>query len=65
MGRKMKRRCTIGAMAVMLAVFAARTPAGGKLVDGARNFGRQFHSLESAHSMNPIERLVLSLMLAS
>lgn len=51
-------------MAVMLAVFAARTTAGGRLVDGARNFGRQFHSLQS-HSMNPIERFVLSLMLAS
>ncbi len=62
----MKRRITIGAMAVTLAIFAARTPAGGKLVDGARNFGRQFHSLRSAqHTINPIERFVLSLMLAS
>jgi hypothetical protein len=53
-------------MAVTLAIFAVRTPAGGKLVDGARNFGRQFHSLRSAqHTINPIERFVLSLMLAS
>jgi hypothetical protein len=61
----MKRRFTIGAIAVLLAVFAARTTAGEKLVDGARNFGRQFHSLQRGHSMNPIERFVLSLMLAS
>ena len=60
----MKRRCIIGAMAVLLAISAARTPAGGKLLDGARNFGRQFQSLRTAQ-MNPIERLVLSLMLAS
>jgi hypothetical protein len=61
----MKRRIIIGAMAVTLAIIAARTPAGGKLVDGARSFGRQFHSLRSAQTMNPIERFVLSLMLAS
>ena len=60
----MKRRYIIGAMAVLLAISAARTPAGSRLLDGARNFGRQFHSLRTAQ-MNPIERLVLSLMLAS
>lgn len=48
-----------------MAICAARTPAGGRLLDGARSFGRQFHSLRSAHTMNPIERFVLSLMLAS
>ena len=57
----MKRRCTIGAIAVMLAVLTASTPVGCKLID----FGRQFQSLQSAQSMNPIERFVLSLMLAS
>jgi hypothetical protein len=61
----MRRRCMIGAMAVLLAVFAARTTVGVKLLTGACNFTRHFHSLQSAHSMNPIERLVLSLMLAS
>jgi hypothetical protein len=61
----MKRRCTILAIAVLMAITAARTPAGGRLLDGARNFGRQFHSLKAAHAMNPIERFVLSLMLAS
>ena len=61
----MKRRYIIGLMAVLLAVAVATTPTGARVVDGARNFGRQFHSLRSAHSMNPIERLVLSLMLAS
>ena len=65
MVRKMKRRCTIGAMAVMLTVLTASSPAACKLVNGARNFGRQFNSLDSAKSMNPIERFVLSLMLAS
>jgi hypothetical protein len=52
-------------IAVLMAITAARTPAGGRLLDGARNFGRQFHSLKAAHAMNPIERFVLSLMLAS
>lgn len=61
----MKRRCIIGAMAVLMAISAARTPSGARLLDGARNFGRQFYSLRSAQSMNPIERIVLSLMLAS
>ena len=60
----MKRRYLIGAMAVLLAISAARTPMAGRLLDGARNFGRQFHSLKTA-PMNPIERVVLSLMLAS
>jgi hypothetical protein len=51
-------------MAVLLAISAVRTPAANKVLDGARNFGRQFHSLRTAQ-MNPIERFVLSLMLAS
>jgi hypothetical protein len=60
----MKRRYLIGAMAVLLAISAARTPAASRLLDGARNFGRQFHSLRTAQ-MNAIERVVLSFMLAS
>ena len=51
-------------MAVLLAISAARTPAASRLLDGARNFGRQFHSLRTAQ-MNAIERVVLSFMLAS
>lgn len=51
-------------MAVLLAISAARTPAGARLLDAARDFGRQFHSLQTAHSVNSIERIVLSLMLA-
>lgn len=61
----MRRRITIGAMAVLMAISAARTPAGARLLDGARDFGRRFHSLKTAQSVNPIERIVLSLMLAS
>jgi len=61
----MKRHYMIAMMAVLLAVFATTTPTGARVVDGARNFGRQFRSLRSAHTMNPIERIVLSLMLAS
>jgi hypothetical protein len=61
----MKRRITIGALAALLAVSAARTPAGARLFDGARDFGRQFQSLKSARSMGPDERFVHSLMLAS
>jgi hypothetical protein len=52
-------------MAVLMAISAARTPAGARLLDGARDFGRRFHSLKTAQSVNPIERIVLSLMLAS
>ena len=61
----MKRRCTIGLMALMLAILAVRTPTAGRVVDTVRDFNRQFHSLQSARSMNPIQRLVLSFMLAS
>jgi hypothetical protein len=61
----MKRALQIGIVVVVMALFAVRTPAAGRLVDGARNFGRQFQTLKSARSMNSIERFVLSLMLAS
>lgn len=61
----MKRRCMIGVMAVVMAILAVRTSTGAKVVDGARSFGRQFHSLKSAQSIGPVERLVLSLILAS
>jgi hypothetical protein len=61
----MKRRCTIGLLALLLAISAARTPAAARIADTARNFGRQFHSLQSARSMNSLQRLVLSIMLAS
>ena len=52
-------------MTVLLAMFAARTPVVGKLVDSVRTFDRQFHSLKSAQSMSPIERFVLSLVMTS
>ena len=51
-------------MTLLLAVAATRAPGVGWVVSSARNFGRQFHSL-SAQSMGPIERFVLSLVLAS
>jgi|1186.fasta_scaffold238169_3 hypothetical protein len=60
----MKRRLTIGLMAITLAILAAQTPAAVRVFDTARNFGRQFQSLQSARSLNPIQRVVLSLMLA-
>ena len=60
----MKRASTI-AMLALLVVLAVRTDGGSRLVSSARNFGRQFHSLKSAQSMGPIERFVLSLVLAS
>jgi hypothetical protein len=52
-------------VALLLAVFAVRTPAVGRVVSSARNFGKQFHALKSAHSLGPIERFVLSLARAS
>ena len=61
----MRRTCTIGIVALLLAVFAVRTPAVGRVVSSARNFGKQFHALKSAHSLGPIERFVLSLARAS
>lgn len=61
----MKRRFTIGLMALLLAILAARTPAAARLADTARDFSRQYHSLQSARSMNSLQRLVLSFMLAS
>jgi len=51
-------------MAITLAILAAQTPAAVRVFDTARNFGRQFQSLQSARSLNPIQRVVLSLMLA-
>jgi hypothetical protein len=61
----MKRRFTLGLLALTMAILAARTPAAVRAFDTARNFGHQFQSLQSARSLNPIQRLVLSLMLAS
>jgi hypothetical protein len=61
----MKRACTIGLLALLLAIAAARPAGAGWVVSSARNFHRQFHSLQSAQSMGPIERFVLSLILAS
>ena len=61
----MKRACTIGILALLLAVAAIRTSGPAKVLSSARNFGRQFHSLKSAHSMGTIERFVLSLVLSS
>ena len=50
---------------VLLLVLTAGTPTGAHFINGARNFGRHFQSLESARGMNPIERILLSFMLAS
>ena len=60
----MKRHYMIGLMAVLLAVFLATTPAGARFVHTARNFDRQFYSLRAARSINLVEKLVLSFMLA-
>ncbi len=61
----MKRAFTIGILALLLAVAAVRTPAAGRLLSTARTVGRHFHSLQSAQSMSPIERFVLSLVMTS
>jgi len=61
----MKRAFTIGFLVLLLGIAALCTPAGGKLVDSVRTFGRQFHQLQSAQSIGPIERFVLSLVLTS
>jgi hypothetical protein len=48
-----------------LALFAG-VAAAPRVAAGARTFGRQFHELESARNISPIERVVLSLaMMAS
>jgi hypothetical protein len=61
----MKRAVTIATLALLLAAASVRTPAAVRVLSSARNFGRQFHSLKSAQSIGPIERFVLSLVLAS
>ena len=61
----MKRAFTIGLLALLLAVAVTHTSGAGRVVSSARNFGRQFHSLKCAQSMGPVERFVLSLVLAS
>jgi hypothetical protein len=60
-----KRYYIIGLIALVLALFAVSTPAAARFIHTARNFDRQFHSLKSVRSMNPIDRVVLSLLLAS
>jgi len=61
----MRRTCTIGIVAVILALTAMHTPAGSKLLASARNFNTQFQALKNAASISPIERLVLSLAMAT
>jgi hypothetical protein len=61
----MKRTCTIGILALILAVTAMHTPAGSKLLASAKSFNSQFQALKGAASISPIERLVFSLAMTS
>jgi hypothetical protein len=57
----------IGILALGLMVTAVSTaPAYGRLVCSAQNFRRYFQDLNKAgNSLNPIERLVFSLVMAN
>jgi len=55
----------IGLVAVLMALFAVSTPAGARFIETAHNFDRQFYSLKNVRSINPIEKVVLSLLLAN
>lgn len=57
----------IGALAVILAMnTAANTGAYCKIVNSAQNFQRYYHDLEQGqNSLNPIERIVFSLVLSN
>jgi hypothetical protein len=61
----MKRTCTIGILALILALIGMYTPAGSKLMASARSFNSQFQALKGAASISPIERLVLSLAMTT
>ncbi len=57
----MKKRLTIGFLAMALLLGAARTPTGGRVASSMWEFGRHFQTEKSAQSISPIERLVLKL----
>jgi hypothetical protein len=62
-----RKACTIGILAVGLTLTAVHgIPGYGRLVSSAQNFQECFRALKSANATaNPVERLVLSLMLAN
>ena len=57
----------IGALAVILAMnMVPGTGAFGRIVNSAQNFQRYYHDLEQGqNSLNPIERIVFSLVLSN
>jgi hypothetical protein len=62
-----RRKATIiGTLAVLLtAATAGYSPVYGRAVSSLHGFQRVFGDLKQADSMNPIERLVFSLVLSS
>jgi hypothetical protein len=62
-----RKACAIGILAVGLTLTAVHgIPGCGRLVSSARNFQECFRALKSANATaNPVERLMLSLMLAN
>jgi hypothetical protein len=62
-----RKACTIGILAVSLTLTAVHgIPVCGRLVSSAQNFQECFRALKSANATsNPVERLMLSLMLAN
>jgi hypothetical protein len=63
----MRKKRIAAVVALGLALTAVRvTPSFGRLAEAVRAFQRSFNGLQSANaSLNPIERVVFSLILAS
>lgn len=64
---RVKRKAyMIGALAVILVLHSAGAGAYGKVVRSAQNFQRYYSDLKQGqNSLNPIERLVFSLVLST
>jgi hypothetical protein len=62
-----KRRAYIlGTLAAVLTVHAAQnSQAVSRIVHSAQNFQRYYHDLEEGNSLNPVARVLFSLMLAN
>jgi hypothetical protein len=61
-----RRAAIIGTLAILLAASTAGTsPVYERAVSSMRSFQRSFGDLKKADSMNPLERLVFSLVLST
>ena len=63
----MKRKAyRIGLVAMALTVMVALTPLSGRIATSRQNFQEYFQDLnQSGNSLNPVERVVFSLVLAN